>query len=115
MSRTRHTIGGLSAGEAAQHVMNNDIADLFEQAEVVRERRPAKMVTALRMDLETQIALEAAAQARGIGVSTLMREIIVEWVDAHRGEVAPDQVSELVRHLDAARQVAAALATRDAA
>jgi hypothetical protein len=105
----------MSAEEATQHVMGNDIAELFEQAEVTPERRPAKMVTALRIDLETQAALEAAAQTRGIGVSTLMREIICEWVNTHRGQAAPDQVSELVRHLDAARQVAAALATRNAA
>ncbi len=100
---------------AVEHVMNNDVADLFEQAEVVRERRPAKMVTAVRMDLDIQAELEAAALARGLGVSTLMRQIIVGWLNAHRGAPVPDQVTELVRHLDAARQVASSLAARDAA
>jgi hypothetical protein len=40
---------------------------------------PAKMVTALRIDLAIQAELEAAAAARGIGSSTLMRQIIEEW------------------------------------
>jgi hypothetical protein len=68
MSSTRRKLPGLSADEAADHVMNNDIGDLLDQAEHVTERRPAKMVTALRIDLDTQAALEAAAAARGIGV-----------------------------------------------
>lgn len=58
--------------------------------------------------------LEAATAARGIGVSTLMRQIIEEWVTAHRDTPAPDQIGELVRYLDAARQAAASLAERAA-
>jgi hypothetical protein len=38
------------------------------------------MVTTLRIDLDNQAELEAAAAARGIGSSTLMRQIIEEWV-----------------------------------
>jgi hypothetical protein len=104
----------MSADEAAAHVMNNDISDLLDQADVVRERRHAKMVTAVRIDLDTQSALESAAAARGIGTTTLMRQIIEEWVQANRDSPA-DQISELVRHLDAARQAASILANRDAA
>ena len=65
--------------------MDNDLGDLFDQGEVVRERRPAKMVTALRIDLGIQAELEAAAAARGIGSSTLMRQIIEDWVVTHPG------------------------------
>ena len=115
MSSTRRKLAGLSADQAAEHVMNNDIADLLDQAEHVTERRPAKMVTALRIDLDTQAALEAAAASRGVGVTTLMRQIIEEWVRANRDAPAPDHISELVRHLDAARQAATSLANRDAA
>ena len=114
MSRNKHTLAAMNADEAAAHVMDNYISDLLDEAEVVRERRPAKMVTALRIDLDTQSALESAAAARGIGVTTLMRQIIEEWVDAH-SSAPTDQISELVRHLDAARQAADFLATRDAA
>ncbi|HEY7044392.1 MAG TPA: hypothetical protein VH419_12050 [Nocardioidaceae bacterium] len=59
--------------------MNNDVGDMFVEADVVPERRPATMVTALRIDLDIRAELETAAAARGIGVSTLMREIIEEW------------------------------------
>jgi hypothetical protein len=69
-------------------------------------------VTALRIDLDVQAELEAAAATRGIGVSTLMRQIIEEWVATHRDAPAPDQIGELVRHLDAARRAAASLAQR---
>jgi predicted DNA-binding protein len=100
---------GMTAREAAAYAMENDLGELLADAEVVRERRPAKMVTALRIDLETQTALEKAAAARGIGSSTLMRQIIEEWVAAHRDSPASDQIGELVRHLDAARQAAASL------
>jgi hypothetical protein len=63
--------------------MDNDISDRLDQAEVVRERRPATMVTALRIDLDVPVgALEDAAAARGIGVTPLMRQIIEEWVHA---------------------------------
>ena len=114
MTRNRKTLAGMNADEAAAHVMDNDISELLDQAELVREHRPAKMVTALRIDLDTQSALESAAAARGIGVTTLMRQIIEEWV--HTNSDAPaDQISELVRHLDAARQAAHSLANRDAA
>jgi hypothetical protein len=41
------------------------------------------MVTALRVDVDTQSALESAAAARGIGVTTLMQQIIEEWVQAN--------------------------------
>lgn len=114
MNKNKRTLAGMSPTDAAAHVMNNDISDLLDQAEVVRERRPAKMVTALRIDLDTQSALESAAAARGIGVTTLMRQIIEEWVEAN-SDTPADQISELVRHLDAARQAASSLANRDAA
>src|SRR5262245_15935136 len=114
MSKSKRTLNGMSADEAAAHVMNNDISELLDDAEIVRERRPAKMVTAVRIDLNTQSALEAAAAARGIGATTLMRQIIEEWVEANRDTPA-DQIRELVRHLDAARQAASLLANRDAA
>jgi hypothetical protein len=90
------------------------LGELFDRAEVVTERRPAKMVTALRIDLDIQADLESAVAARGIGTSTLMRQIIEEWVQAHRGTGAIDALLELFRHLDAARQAATSL-TRHAA
>ncbi|GAB3810240.1 hypothetical protein [Micromonospora zhanjiangensis] len=114
MTKKRGDGGSETADEAAEFAMNNDLGDLFDEAEVVRERRPAKVVTALRIDLGIQAELEAAAAARGIGASTLMRQIIEEWVESHRGTGSPDQLGELVRHLDAARTAAASLA-RDAA
>lgn len=114
MTRDKQALSAMNADEAAAHVLDNDISELLDKAEVVRERRPAKMVTALRIDLDTQSALEAAATARGIGVTTLMRQIIEEWVDAN-GSTPTDQISELVRHLDAARQAAHSLANPDAA
>jgi hypothetical protein len=114
MTKDKRALTDMSSDDAAAHVLNNDISELLDQAEVVRERRPAKMVTALRIDLDTQSALESAAEARGIGVTTLMRQIIEEWVDAN-GTTPTDQISELVRHLDAARQAAQTLANRDAA
>jgi hypothetical protein len=110
MSKKREDLAGVSGSDAAAFAMNNDLSDLFDEAEVVRERRPAKMVTALRIDLGIQAELEAAAAARGIGSSTLMRQIIEEWVLANRDAPAPDQLGELVRHLDAARQAATSLA-----
>jgi len=39
-----------------------------------------------------------------------MRQIIEEWVRANRHAPAPDQISELVRHLDAARRAADSIA-----
>jgi hypothetical protein len=114
MTKKRGDLSGMSATDAAAFAMNNDLGDLFDEGEVVRERRPAKMVTALRIDLGIQAELEAAAAARGVGSSTLMRQIIEEWVLAHRDAPAPDQLGELVRHLDAARQAATSL-TRPAA
>jgi hypothetical protein len=104
----------MSAGEAAAYAMNNDLSEFFEDAEVVRERRPAKMVTALRIDLDIQAEMESAAAARGIGSSALMRQIIEECVEANRGTPAPDQIGELVRHLDAARRAAASTAKQAA-
>lgn len=115
MTSTRPRLAGMTAEEAAAHVMNNDISDLLDQAKHVQERRPAKMVTALRIDLDTQAELEAAAAARGTGVTTLMRQIIEDWVRANRAIPVPDHISELVRHLDAARQAANYLANRTAA
>lgn len=106
MSGNRRDLAGMSPAEAADHVMNNDISDLLDQAEHLTERRPAKMVTALRIDLDTQAALETAAAARGTGVTTLMRQIIEDWVRANHDGPAPDHISELVRHLDAARMAA---------
>lgn len=110
MTKKARNLTTMTPADAAAHVMDNDISDLLDQAEVVRERRPAKMVTALRIDLDIQAELETAATARGIGVTTLMRQIIEDWVVSHRDCPAPDQVSELVRHLDAARQAATSLA-----
>jgi predicted DNA-binding protein len=109
MSKKRVDLTGKSGNEAAAFAMDNDLSELFDSADVVKERRPAKMVTALRIDLDIQAELEAAAAARGVGSSTLMREIIEEWVRAQRGAPAPDQLGELVRHLDAARHAAASL------
>ena len=114
MSEPREGLAGVAAGEATAYAMDHDLGGLFDQAEVVRERRPAKMVTALRIDLDIQAEIEAAAAARGVGASTLMRQIIEEWVAAHRDTPAPDQLGELVRHLDAARQAAASIAQRAA-
>ncbi len=115
MSKKREDLARMSANDAAAFAMNNDLGDLLGEAGMARDRRPAKMVTTLRIDLDIQAELEAAANARGIGSSTLMRQIIEEWVGAHRGEAAaPDQLGELVRHLDAARRAAASL-TRDTA
>ena len=114
MTHINDELAGKTADEAAAYAMDNDLGTVFERAEVIRERRPAKMVTALRIGLDIQAELEAAAATRGIGSSTLMRQIIEEWVVAHRDTPAPDQLGELVRHLDAARQAAASLA-RDAA
>jgi hypothetical protein len=64
--------------------------------------------------MDIQVELEAFAAARGIGSSTLMRQIIEEWVETNRHAPAPDQMGELVRHLDAARRAAASLAQRAA-
>ncbi|MEV6928545.1 hypothetical protein AB0M46_29215 [Dactylosporangium sp. NPDC051485] len=114
MTRKRDDLAGVPAAEAAEFALGNDLGDLFDKAEVVRERRPAKTVTALRLDLDIQAEIEAAASARGIGSSTLM-QIIEEWVAAQREAPAPDQLGELVRHLDAARRAAASLARKAAA
>lgn len=114
MTRKREGLAGMTAADAAAFALENDLSEHFDAAEVVRERRPAKMVTALRLDLDIQAEVEAAASARGVGSSTLMRQIIEEWVAAHREAPAANQYGELVRHLDAARQAAASLA-RDAA
>ena len=103
---------GMTPREAADHVMAHDVGDLLDDAEVVRERRPAKIVTAVRMDLDVQAELEVAAAARGIGVSTLMRQIIEEWVLANRESPLTDQISQLVRHLEAARRAADRIAHR---
>jgi predicted DNA-binding protein len=106
MSDIRNELAGMAPQQAATHALDHDLGELFESAEVVRERRPAKMVTALRIDLDVQARLEAAAAARGVGTSTLMRQIIEEWIEAHSGQPATDHVSELVRYLDAARRAA---------
>ena len=100
--------------EAISYMLTNDISHLLADAEVVRESRPAKVVTALRIDIGVQIEVERAAQTRGIGASTLMRQIIEEWVEANREGEPPDQIGELVRHLDAARRAADAIAGRAA-
>jgi predicted DNA-binding protein len=106
MSDRRTELAKMTAEQAAAHALDHDVSEMFEDAEVVRERRPAKMVTALRIDLDVQARLEASAAARGMGTSTLMRRIIEEWVEANSDQPAPDHVSELVRHLDAARRAA---------
>jgi predicted DNA-binding protein len=111
MNDTSSDLTAMTPNQAANHAMDHDLGDLLADAEVVRERRPAKMVTALRIDLDIQARLEQAAAARGIGTSTLMRQIIEEWVDHYSDQPAPDHVSELVRHLDAARRAAIHLAT----
>ena len=105
----------LPTDEAVEYAINNDMSEIMAEAgEVVREPRLAKVVTALRMDIGVQAEIERAAQARGIGASTLMRQIIEEWVEANREGEAPDQIGELVRHLDAARRAADAIAQRTA-
>lgn len=109
MTKNHEDLAGLPANDAAAFAMDNDLGDLFAKGEVVRDRPPAKMVTALRIDLSIQAELEAVASARGIGSSTLMRQIIEEWVAANRNAPPPDQLSELVRHLDAARRAATSL------
>lgn len=114
MSEIRERLADMTPEEAADYAMNNDLSEMFDEAEVVRERRPAKMVTALRIDLDVQAEIEKAAATRGIGASTLMRQIIEEWVEANRNTPAPDQIGEIVRHLDAARQAAASLAQQAA-
>ena len=78
MTRNKRTLAAMNADEAAAHVMDNDISELLDQAEVVRERRPAKMVTAVRIDLDTQAALESAAAARGIGEAGMIRSSL--WI-----------------------------------
>lgn len=102
-------ITGPSPEQAAAYAMNHDLSGHLARAEVVRERRPAKMVTALRIDLDVQARLESAASALGVGTSTLMRQIIEDWVEANVGQPPADHVSELVRHLDAARRAASTL------
>lgn len=106
MSDIRNELAKMNPEQAAAYALDHDLGELFDTAEVVRERRPAKMVTALRIDLDVQARLEAAAAARGVGTSTLMRQIIEDWVETHGERPAPDHVSELVRHLDAARRAA---------
>jgi hypothetical protein len=110
MIEKHEDLAGTPANDAATFAMDNDLGDLFGNGEVVRERRPAKMVTALRIDLGVQAELEAIAAARGIGSSTLMRQIIEEWVSVNRDAPPTDQLGELVRHLDAARLAATSLA-----
>jgi hypothetical protein len=109
MSEKRDELAGMAAPDAAAYAMDNDLSEFFDRAEVVRERRPAKMVTTLRLDLDVQAEIERAASVRGIGSSTLMRQIIEDWVQTHRDAPVPDQYGELVRHLDAARQAAVSL------
>jgi hypothetical protein len=80
MSEKPEDLTGMSAGQAAEYAMDHDLGTSFADAEVVRERRPAKMVTALRIDLDVQREIEAAAAVRGAGALTLMRQIIEDWV-----------------------------------
>jgi predicted DNA-binding protein len=115
MTKEPQDFTGVPPAEAAEHALSNDLAEMFDAAQVVRERRPAKMVTALRLDLDIQAELETLAAARGVGSSTLMRQIIEEWVAGHRHAAVPNQLGELVRHLDAARQAAASLSRHSAA
>src|SRR5215813_973155 len=84
MTKKRVDLVNMSPADAAEFALNNDLGELFDEAAVVHERRPAKMVTALRIDLDVQVELEAIANARGIGSSMLMRQIIEEWVASHR-------------------------------
>jgi len=110
MKSARPNIVDMNAQDAAAYAMNNDLSEYFEESGVFTERRPAKLVTALRIDVDVQSQLEAAAEARGIGASTLMRMILEEWVIAHRDSTPEDQLGDLVRHLDAARLAASSLA-----
>jgi predicted DNA-binding protein len=114
MSDIRDDLAGMGSQQAAAHALDHDLGELFAAGEVVRERRPAKMVTALRIDLDVQARLEVAAAARGVGTSTLMRQIIEAWVDANADQAALDPVGELVRHLDAARLAATHLTNQAA-
>ena len=117
MGDNRDDLTGMSPNEAAAFTVNNDISELFAQPEAVPESppattttvAPATTATALRVDLGIQAELESAAAARGIGSSTLMVQILEDWVAANREMPAPDQLAELVRHLDAARQLATSL------
>jgi hypothetical protein len=113
MSEQSPNLAGASPQDAVTRVMDGDISDLMDQAVLV-ERRPAKMVTALRIDLDVQAKLESAATARGIGTSTLMRQIIEEWVRTNHAAEPGDKIDELVRHLDAARRAADSIARRAA-
>ena len=67
MTKKSKDFNGMAADEAVAIVMNVDITELLERAEVVRERRPAKMVTALRIDLGVQAELEASPLLGGSG------------------------------------------------
>jgi hypothetical protein len=44
--RDKQALSAMNADEAAAHVLDNDISELLDQAEVVRGRRPAKIVGA---------------------------------------------------------------------
>jgi hypothetical protein len=54
VSNGRKNLAGMPADETTTFAMNNDLGGLFETAEVVREWRRAKMVTALQIDLDIQ-------------------------------------------------------------
>jgi hypothetical protein len=84
MDKDFRTLAGLSADEAVAYVMENDISDLLDQADVVREPRLATMVSTVTVGLDTHCVLEAAAAERAISVTTLMLRIIEEWVRANR-------------------------------
>ena len=84
MGKDIRTLAGMSADEAVAYVMDNDISDLLDQAEVVRERRPATMVNAVRVDPETQIRVGGGRSGAGDRRDDLMRQIIEEWVQANR-------------------------------
>jgi hypothetical protein len=61
------------SGDVAAHVMDNEIHDLLDQAEIVREHRPAKLVTAVQVDLGTQSATTESAKPRPDTVRTCHR------------------------------------------
>lgn len=58
MTRKPDQLWDMSAEQAAAHAMDNDLGGSFDQAQV-QTRRPAKIVTALRLDLSVQAELEA--------------------------------------------------------
>jgi hypothetical protein len=53
MKKKRDVPVDTAAADGVEFVLDNDLGEMFHNAEVVRERRPAKIVTAVRLDLDT--------------------------------------------------------------